>query len=93
MSTQTERKISKSNQPHWTLRRITHQIIAFKHSPELSPKTPAAACMVLQEYFRVKESEAHFINYIPLKFTPIVYCQSNSLSISKHGDQHLYIQN
>ena len=37
MSTQTERKICKSNQPHLTLRRITHQITAFKHSPELSP--------------------------------------------------------
>jgi len=29
--------------------------------------------MVLQEYFRVKESEAHFKNYIPLKFTPILH--------------------
>ena len=29
--------------------------------------------MVLQEYFRVKESEAHFKNYIALKFTPILH--------------------
>jgi len=66
------------------------QLMKWSISIFLPPKTPAATCMVLQEYFSVKESEAHFINYIPLKFTPIVYCQSNSLSISKHGDQHLF---